>query len=129
MLISLFASWLLICLIPPVVPSNRTLTWSEVMKLKMGWVELLVFTLFCTFSVEALVVYVLTNDEGSEISVYLGVWITCVHFNWLIFIFVVMYQYAIKPLICKSSTHTASSSVTNPDSFNFQENALSINSL
>ena len=45
-------SWFLTYYIPPMLPSDRTLTWDNVMNLDMGMIEGLQFLLFSTFSIE-----------------------------------------------------------------------------
>lgn len=127
----LATSWFLTYVVPPLLPSDRTLTWSDVMKLDMGKVEGLQFTLFCTFSMEALVAYALTDNEGGELNDLLGGLILIIQINASIFAIIALYEHVFKPAICKSSTRShASSSVTSPDnSFSFQENALSVDAL
>ncbi|GMH57721.1 hypothetical protein TL16_g02450 [Triparma laevis f. inornata] len=131
-LVSIFLamSWCLTYLLPPLLPSDRTLTWSEVMKLNLGSrIEGLQFTLFCTLSMEALVIYSLTDDKGGEVNDFLQGLIGIMFYNFCILGLIVVYEYVIKPAICKPSTRAASSSVTHPDSFHFQESGLTINSL
>ncbi|GMH48716.1 hypothetical protein TL16_g00352 [Triparma laevis f. inornata] len=112
------------------MPSDRTLTWSDVMKFKMGRVEMLVFILFTALSVDALVMYALTNEEGPELSDFVIILFVTMGLNAGVLVLIVVFQYAIKPLICKPPNRAAaSSSITHSDSFNFQENALNINSL
>ncbi|GMI00041.1 hypothetical protein TrLO_g11749 [Triparma laevis f. longispina] len=66
-------SWRLTYIVPPLLPSDRVLTWSDVMKLNLGSrIEGLQFTLFCTYSTEVLVVYSLTNGEEGEVNDFLG---------------------------------------------------------
>ncbi|GMI12524.1 hypothetical protein TrLO_g12973 [Triparma laevis f. longispina] len=123
-------SWALTYIIPPLLPSDRTLTWSDVMKFKMGRVEMLVFILFTALSVDALVMYALTNEEGPELSDFVIILFVTMGLNAGVLVLIVVFQYAIKPLICKPPNRAAaSSSITHSDSFNFQENALNINSL
>ncbi|GMH91634.1 hypothetical protein TL16_g12110 [Triparma laevis f. inornata] len=128
----LLASWVLSVLIPPLLPSDRTLTWSDVMKLDLGSrIEELQFTLFCMFSIEALIMYSLTNSEGEEMDNFLGGLVIIMLLNFSSLAFIVLYEYVIKPLICKSSTRaTNSPSVMNPDAFNFAgDSGRSMNAL
>ena len=83
-------SWCLTYLIPPLLPSHRTLTWSDVMILNMGRIELLQFTLFSTFSIEALVLYALSDEDGTELSDFLQGLITVMFWNFTILILIVI---------------------------------------
>ncbi|GMH76024.1 hypothetical protein TL16_g06946 [Triparma laevis f. inornata] len=124
-------SWGLTYLLPPLLPSERTLSWNDVMKLNLGSrMEGLQFTLFCTYSMEALVIYSLTNDEGGEVNEFLNGLIDTMIINFGILGFIVVYEYVIKPAICKPSSRTDHDDDNDSgDSFNFQENGLNINSL
>ncbi|GMH47387.1 hypothetical protein TrLO_g2693 [Triparma laevis f. longispina] len=123
----LLLSWLLTYIIPPLLPSDRALTWSNVMKLSMNRMEGLQFTLFCTLSMEALVIYSQTDNEGGKVNDFLeGLIGIIMGSNFLILLLIVIYEYILKPLICKPSTRTAasSSSATRPDdSFDIYSNA------
>ena len=99
------------------------------MKLNMGKIEGLLFTFFCTFSMEALVIYSLTNNEGREVNDFLLRLIMTMILNFFILALIIAYEHVVKPLIYKPSSMTASSSVTHPDSFHFQDSGLSINVL
>ena len=87
------------------------------MKLDMGRIEVLQFILYSTYSVEALVLYALTNEEGAELSEFLERLIQIMFWNFIILMLIVVYEYVIKPAICRPSTRShASSSVTSPNS-------------
>ncbi|GMI04176.1 hypothetical protein TrLO_g9542 [Triparma laevis f. longispina] len=127
----LFMSWMLTYVIPPLLPSNRALTWGDVMKLNMNRMEGLQFTLFCTLSMEALVVFSLTDNQGGGANDFLDGLMWIMFFNFFVLFLVVAYEHLLKPLICKPSSRTAaSSSATSPDDF-FDNyiNDLSINAL
>ncbi|GMH98279.1 hypothetical protein TrST_g982 [Triparma strigata] len=112
----LFVSWYLTYLIPPLLPSDRTPTWGDVMNLNMGRIEGLQFILFSTFSILALVVYALTNKEGTELSEFLQGLINVMGVNGVILLVIVGYEYIIKPAIFRPTTRShASSSVTSQD--------------
>ena len=114
------------------MPSDRTLTWGDVMKLNMGRIEGLQFSLFSTFSIEALVVYALTDEEGKQISNFLQGLISVMALNYVLLILIIIYEYIIKPAICRRSTTSeeepSSSPVTNPnsDAFSFPDQTNSI---
>ena len=134
--IFLFVSWLLTYVVPPLLPTDRVLTWGDVMKLRMGMVEGLQFTLFSALSLEALLMFALTDDDGAEINYkdgdLLSTLFIIMQCNFFILVFIVIYQYVLKPLICRPSTRPhASSSVTstNSDAFSFDSNNSTINSL
>ncbi|GMH48800.1 hypothetical protein TL16_g00377 [Triparma laevis f. inornata] len=129
--IFLMMSWVLTYLITPLLPSDRALTWSDVMKLNMSRMEGLQFTLFCTFSMEALVMYSLTDDEGGKVNDFLNGLIDTMVVNFAILVLIVLYEHIIKPAICKPSTRSASSSsATRPDdSFDGYTNGLTVNNL
>ena len=102
-------SWQLTYIIPPLLPSDRILTWSVT---------------------EVLVVYSLTNDEEGEVNDFLGGVIDIMKWNFFILALIIVYEQKIKPAICKPSACAAPSSVTHPDSFHFQDSdGLTINSL
>ena len=125
-------SWVLTYILPPLLSSDRTMTWGDVMKLDMGRIEGLQFILFSTFSIEALVVYALTNEEGTELGDFLQGLINVMFYNFAILLIIVIYEYVIKPAICRPSTRShASSSVTSPDSdaFSFESSGNTINAL
>ncbi|GMH83539.1 hypothetical protein TrVE_jg5572 [Triparma verrucosa] len=128
----LATSWVLTYVIPPLLPSDRTMTWSNVMNLNMGRIEGLQFILFSTFSILALVVYALTNEDGTELSDFLQGLINVMLYNFLILLLIVAYQYIIKPAICRRSTTSEEESsddpVTNPssDAFSFRDHSNSV---
>jgi len=127
----LFASWLYTYVIPPLLPSDRILTWDNVMKLSMGGLEGLQFILFSTLSVEALVLYALTKEEGTEISDFLKGLINIMLLNYGILFIIVFYRNVIKPAICRSSPANARTSIANlnpENNFRFSDNN-SINAL
>ena len=104
------------------LPSHRTLTWSDVMKLDMERFEGLQFTLFSTFSIEALVMYALTDEDGSELSDFLQGLINVMFFNFCTLALIALYEYVLKPAICRSTTRPhASSSVTSQDAFHLPD--------
>ena len=114
------------------LPRHKTLTWGDVMKLSMGMVEGLFFTLFSTFSIEALVIYALTDEDGREIGNFLSKFVSVMLMNAAILFVIVIYEYIIKPAICRRSTTSeeepSSSPVTNPnpDAFSFADQTNSI---
>ncbi|GMH87010.1 hypothetical protein TrST_g1503 [Triparma strigata] len=128
----LAVSWILAYIIPPMMPSHRTLTWGDVMKLDMGRIEGLQFTLFCTLSIEALVMYAVTNEEGTELGDFLQGLMNVMSLNFVILGLFVVYEYIIKPAICRRSTTSEEESsedpVTNPnsDAFSFGDHSNSI---
>ena len=102
------------------------------MKLKMGRMEGLEFTLFCKFLMEVLVMYAITNYDGGELRDFLEGMINAMFFNFFILLLMVTYEYVVKSFICKSYIRTTSSSslaTTPDDTFSFQEDALSTNAL
>mmetsp|Transcript_6672 Transcript_6672/g.12050 ORF Transcript_6672/g.12050 Transcript_6672/m.12050 type:complete len:405 (+) Transcript_6672:214-1428(+) len=125
-------SWVLTYVIPPLLPSDRTMTWSNVMNLNMGRIEGLQFILFSTFSILALVMYALTDEDGTELSDFLLGLIKFMLLNFTILLLIVLYEYIIKPAICRRSTTSeeepSSSPVTNPnsDAFSFADQTNSI---
>ena len=129
----LYVSWFVTYLIPPLLPSDRTLTWSKVMKLDMVRIEGLQFTLFSTFSILALILYALTDEDGTELSDFLQGLINIMNLNVTILFLIVIYEYIIKPAICRPTTTSEeeSSSVTSPnsDAFSFESNGSPINVL
>ncbi|GMH94386.1 hypothetical protein TrVE_jg4892 [Triparma verrucosa] len=125
-------SWWLTYLIPPLLPSDRILTWDNVMKLNMSRLEGLQFALFSTLSVEALVLYALTNEEGTEISDFLQGLINIMWLNYTLLALIVFYEYVIKPAICRSSPANARTSIANlnpENNFSFSDNSSTINAL
>ncbi|GMH61765.1 hypothetical protein TrLO_g7558 [Triparma laevis f. longispina] len=127
----LMTSWWLTHLLPPMLPSNRALTWNGVVKRSMNRVEGLHFTLFCTFSMEALMVYSLTDNEGGGTNDFLDCLIDIMFWSLFALIDIVVYEHLLKPLVCQPSSRTAASSVTTrpDDSFDIYSNGLNINSL
>ncbi|GMH54708.1 hypothetical protein TrST_g5681 [Triparma strigata] len=114
--IFLFVSWGLTYVIPPLLTSDRTPTWGDVMNLNMGRIEALQFTLFSTLSVEALVLYALTNEEGKELDNFLEGLMNVMRVNYAILGLIVIYEYVIKPAIFRPTTRShTSSSVTSQD--------------
>ncbi|GMH67997.1 hypothetical protein TrST_g4198 [Triparma strigata] len=112
----LYFGWLLTYVIPPMLPSHRTLTWGDVMELNMDKIEGLQFILFSTFSIEALVLYALTNEEGTQLSNFLLRLIYVTVLNFAILFLIVAFEYVIKPAIFRLTTRShASSSVTSQD--------------
>ena len=102
------------------------------MNLNMGRIELLQFTLFSTSSILALVVYALTDEEGTELGDFLHGLINVISVNYAILAFIVLYEYVIKPAICRPTTRPqASLSVTSPnsDTFSFESSGNTINAL
>ena len=86
------------------------------MNLNMGMIEGLQFTLFSTFSILALVVYALTNEEGTEVGDFLQGLIQVMQMNYFFLLIIVIYEYVIKPAICRPTTRPqASDSVTSQD--------------
>ncbi|GMH99129.1 hypothetical protein TrVE_jg1626 [Triparma verrucosa] len=125
-------SWGLTYILPPLLPSDRTMTWSDVMKLNMGRIEGLQFILFSTSSILALVLNALTDEEGKEISDFLLGLINVMLLNIAILGSIVLYEYILKPAICRPSTRPqASPSVTSPnsDTFSFESSGNTINAL
>jgi len=99
----LAACWLLTYVIPPLLPRNRILTWSDVMKLDMGRIELLQFTLFSTLSIEALILYALTDEDGAEVSEFLQGLIVVMGVNVSILSLFVFYEHVLKPAIWRQA--------------------------
>ena len=124
-------SWFLTYILPPLLPSDRTMTWGDVMTLNMGRIEGLQFTLISTFSILALVVYALTNEEGLELSDFLRGLINVMHLNLITLGLIVIYEYVLKPLICRPTPRPqASPSVTSQDAFHLpHDNSNPINAL
>ncbi|GMI02631.1 hypothetical protein TrVE_jg13808 [Triparma verrucosa] len=128
----LYISWALTYAIPPLLTSNRTLTWGDVMTLDMGRIEGLQFALFSMLSIEALVVYALTDKEGTELSGFLSGLINAMILNFNILFFIVINEYVFKPIICKRSTtseeESSDSPVTNPssDAFSYRDHSNSV---
>mmetsp|Transcript_6681 Transcript_6681/g.12059 ORF Transcript_6681/g.12059 Transcript_6681/m.12059 type:complete len:402 (+) Transcript_6681:214-1419(+) len=124
-------SWVLTYVIPPLLPSDRTMTWSNVMNLNMGRIEGLQFILFSTFSILALVMYALTDEDGTELSDFLLGLIKFMLLNFTILLLIVLYEYVIKPAICRPTTRPqASDSVTSQDAFHLpHDNSNPINAL
>ena len=118
----LVTSWFLTYVIPPLLPSDRTLTWGKVMKLNMGRIEGLQFTLFSTLSVEALVLYALTNEDGARLSKFLDGLINVMRCNLALLLLIVAYEYVLKPAIFRPTTRPqASPSVTSQDAFHLPD--------
>ena len=110
-------SWVLTYLLPPLLPSDRIPTWGDVMKLNMGRLEGLQFTLFFMFTIEAPVLYALTNEEGTKLSNFLHGLIFVMIINGTLLLVLNLYEYVLKP-ICRPTTRPhASSSVTSEDAF------------
>ncbi|GMH89665.1 hypothetical protein TL16_g11525 [Triparma laevis f. inornata] len=78
---------------------------------------------------EALVVYSLTNNKGGTVNDFLSGLIVIMIVNAITLITIALYEYTIKPAICKPSTRAAASFVTPTDSFHVQDSGLSINVL
>eukprot|EP00519_Triparma_laevis_P013771 CAMPEP_0182496570 /NCGR_PEP_ID=MMETSP1321-20130603/5194_1 /TAXON_ID=91990 /ORGANISM="Bolidomonas sp., Strain RCC1657" /LENGTH=159 /DNA_ID=CAMNT_0024700219 /DNA_START=289 /DNA_END=768 /DNA_ORIENTATION=- len=111
-------SWTLTYVIPPLLPSDRTLTWSDVMNLDMGRIEGLQFTLFSTLSIEALVVYALSDEEGTKLGYFLQGLINAMLLNAALLSLIVAYEYVIKPAIFRPLTRSHTSfSVESQDAF------------
>ena len=66
------------------------------MKLNMGRIEGLKFTLFSTFSIEALVMYALTDEEGTELSGVVNGLIFLTMMNFALLGLLVLYEHVIK---------------------------------
>ena len=107
------------------------MTWSNVMNLNMGRIEGLQFILFSSFSILALVMYALTNEEGTELSDFLQGLINVMGVNIALLGLIVLYEYVIKPAICRPTTRShASSSVTSQDAVHLSTiSSSSINAL
>ena len=104
------------------------------MKLNMGRIEGLQFALFSTFSIEALVMYALSDEDGSKLSDFLQGLIQVMEMNYIILGLFVLYEYIIKPAIFRPTTPSEeeSSSVTSPNSdeaFSFDSSGNTINTL
>ncbi|GMH54829.1 hypothetical protein TL16_g11384 [Triparma laevis f. inornata] len=127
----LSVSWFLTYVIPPLLPSHRTLTWGDVMKLDMGMIEGLQFALFSTLSIEALVLYALIDEDGTQISDFLQGFINVMSLNSFILGFIVVYEHIIKPTLFRPTTRShAASSVTSQDAFHLPHaNSNTINAL
>ena len=98
----------------------------------MGRIEGLQFALLTTFSIEALVVYALTDEEGVETSDFLRGLCNIMWGNVTLLILIVGYEYIVKPIISRSATRShASSSVTSPDHVlgGFQQSSSVVNAL
>ena len=125
-------SWFLTYVIPPLLTRVKILTWGDVMQLDMGRMEGLQFALFSTLSIEALVLYALTNEEGEELSDFIQGLINIFILNWTLFGLIVVYEYIIKPAICRSSPANARTSIANvnpENSFSFSDTSSTINAL
>ncbi|GMI02595.1 hypothetical protein TrVE_jg13793 [Triparma verrucosa] len=128
----LAVSWGLTYVLPHLLPSDRTLSWGDVMKLDMGRIEGLRFTLFSMLSIEALVMYAMTDEDGTEVSEFLNGLITVMLLNGAILSLFVAYEYVLKPAIFRPTTRPhASASVTSPnsDAFSFESSGNTINVL
>ena len=128
----LAVSWWLTYALSPVLPSHRTPTWSDVMNLNMGRIEGLQFILFSNFSILTLVLYALTNEEGTELIDFLQGLINVMAINVTILLFIVVYEYVIKPAIFRPTTRPqAPPSVTSPnsDAFSFESSGNTINAI
>ncbi|GMH88227.1 hypothetical protein TrST_g10302 [Triparma strigata] len=131
----LFTSWALTYVVEPLLPGERTLTWSNVMKLEMKRAEALIFSLLSTLSVGTLVIYALTNEEGEEISESLAQLCGIMTANSICLAFVVAYQYIISPFIYKAFNRSQTSSEEeaatspNPDAVSFANTSTTINAL
>ena len=123
-------SWVLTYIVPPLLPSDRTMIWSKVMKLNMGRIEGLQFTLFFMNTIEALVLYALTNEEGTKLSNFLHGLILVMIINGILLLVLNLYEYVLKP-ICRPTTRPqASPTVTSQDAFHLpQDNNNTINAL
>ena len=74
--------------------------------------------------------YALTDEDGTELSDFLQRLIYIMAVNGAILIFIVLYEYVLKPAICRPTTRPhASSSVTSPnsDAFSFESSGNTIN--
>ncbi|GMI00249.1 hypothetical protein TrLO_g11328 [Triparma laevis f. longispina] len=86
----------------------------------MGVFEGFHFFVFFTFSIEALVLYALTDDEGSVMNEILEGLVVVAILNWFVLIVFTFIEYILKPHICRPSTRAnLSSSVSSTDAFHF----------
>jgi hypothetical protein len=79
------------------------------MELNMGRVEGLLFTLFSTLSIEALVLYALTSEEGTKLNKFLEYLISVIIVHSLFLGFIVVYDLtpsASNPPVATPSTHS-----------------------
>ncbi|GMH74078.1 hypothetical protein TrLO_g9761 [Triparma laevis f. longispina] len=130
-LVSVFLmfAWFLGYLIPPLL-TGKTITWTDVMAIRMSKVEGTQFMLFGTLATFTLILFANTNEDGGDFNLFLQ-YLTAGFFITIISLFsLVIYESVAKPLLFPSNKTSNHELTTNPDSFNVNDTgALSIGSV
>ncbi|GMH77556.1 hypothetical protein TrST_g5704 [Triparma strigata] len=78
---------------------------------------------------QALVLYAVTDEEGTELSDFLRGMINLLILNFITLGTIVLYEYIIKPAICQPTTRSSSVTNQNSDAFSFESSGSAISSL
>ncbi|GMH60075.1 hypothetical protein TrST_g7694 [Triparma strigata] len=118
----LFFTWFLGYIIPPLISGRKTMTWADVMAIQMSKVEGTQFMLFGTAATITLILFANTDESGGDFNPFLQ-YLTAGYLTTIVsLLFLVLYEYVVKPLLFPSS---ASSATSDSDI----ENANSLNSI
>ncbi|GMH49785.1 hypothetical protein TL16_g00614 [Triparma laevis f. inornata] len=133
--IFLLMSWIMIVVVPPML-GKKGLTWSSAMHLDMGRVEGLQFTLFCIISMQAIVMYALTDvmgvtddkgdGEGEETYEYMELFMEIVDYSVSALFGIIALEYLFKAIRCCKRRNPSSSSkpmAMNADTFDYNPNS------
>ena len=133
--IFLYFTWVLGYLIPPLLHGKKMMTWPDVMAIRMGKVEGTQFMLFGATATISLILFANTDEDGGDFTPFLQYLTVDYIITILSLIFLVLYEYIVKPLLFPSSTSSKTAisddqELHNPDSFNVRDTgALSIGSV
>ncbi|GMI12977.1 hypothetical protein TrLO_g11072 [Triparma laevis f. longispina] len=129
----LMFAWVLGYIFPPLLSGN-TITWTDVMAIRMIKVEGTQFMLFGTMATITLIIFANTNEDGGDFTPFLQFITVGYILTGMSLFFLVLYEHVVKPLLFTNKTSNSENDdhelTTNVDSFNFKDTgALSIGSV
>ncbi|GMH61321.1 hypothetical protein TrST_g6686 [Triparma strigata] len=110
-LVSNFLSftWGLGYLIPPLLSGRKTMTWADVMAIRMSKVDGTQFMLFGTTATITLILFANTDESGGDFNPFLQYLTAGFMLTIASLAFLVLYEYIIKPLLFPSSASSTTS--------------------
>ncbi|GMH94029.1 hypothetical protein TrVE_jg6163 [Triparma verrucosa] len=128
-LVSIFlaVTWAIGCLIPPLLSGRKSMTWVDVMAIRMSKIEGTQFMLFGTCATITLVLFANTDESGEDLNSFLR-YLTVGYLSTIIsLVSLVGYEYVVKPLLFPSSASSATSDSDIDNSHSLNDDVDSFN--
>lgn len=100
----LFVAWVLCYLAAPLASDTSTLSWKNVMELKMSKMQFILGSLFGALSLITLITFANTNENGSKIDDFLHLMTTLYSLTFFVFFSTVIFDLLVKPRFFRSAT-------------------------